>query len=128
MGWAWGQEAAWEGAAVSMSPSSLLPRCQVPCAANPCLNGGTCRAAGGVYECICGTRFSGQFCEVVVSSAQGVGGAPFGTLLDDVGREGMCVHSTCGAVPGPTPWWGGQQQERETQVLSMPPNTEAFSL
>lgn len=69
------QEAAWEGAAFSAPPSPLPPRCQIPCEANPCLNGGTCRAAGGVYECICSTRFSGQFCEVVVSDAR-MGGYP----------------------------------------------------
>nr|XP_025865003.1 protein crumbs homolog 2 [Vulpes vulpes] len=40
-------------------------RCQTPCEANPCLNGGTCQAAGGLFECICSARFSGQFCEVV---------------------------------------------------------------
>lgn len=64
------REAAQEGAAFRASPS-LLPRCQLPCEANPCLNGGTCRAAGGLYECICSARFSGQFCEVVVSDATG---------------------------------------------------------
>ncbi|KAB0392650.1 hypothetical protein E2I00_008240, partial [Balaenoptera physalus] len=47
------------------------PVCQIPCEANPCLNGGTCRTAGGVYECICSASFSGQFCEVVVSDARG---------------------------------------------------------
>lgn len=67
-------EAAQEGTAFSAPPSSLPPRCQIPCKANPCLNGGTCRAADGVYECICSARFSGQFCEVVVSDADGEGG------------------------------------------------------
>lgn len=67
-------EAAQEGTAFSAPPSSLPPRCQIPCEANPCLNGGTCRAADGVYECICSARFSGQFCEVVVSDADGEGG------------------------------------------------------
>ncbi|KAG8512840.1 Protein crumbs-2 [Galemys pyrenaicus] len=52
---------AW-GAQGSQLP--LPPRCQVPCEAKPCLNGGTCRAARGVYECVCSARFSGQFCEV----------------------------------------------------------------
>ncbi|OBS70228.1 hypothetical protein A6R68_01231 [Neotoma lepida] len=45
-------------------------RCQsldVPCEANPCLNGGTCRAVSGIFECTCNTGFSGQFCEVVKS-------------------------------------------------------------
>lgn len=54
-------------------PSSLPPRCQLSCEANPCLNGGTCRVAAGTYECVCSARFSGQFCEVVVSSATGCG-------------------------------------------------------
>lgn len=70
------QEAIQEGAALRASPS-LLPRCQTPCEANPCLNGGTCRAAGGLFECICSARFSGQFCEVVVSE-EGVGKSSFG--------------------------------------------------
>ncbi|XP_004593774.2 protein crumbs homolog 2 [Ochotona princeps] len=46
---------------------SAGPRCRVPvfpCDANPCLNGGTCQAAGGQPECVCGARFSGRFCEV----------------------------------------------------------------
>lgn len=66
-------------------------RCQISCDANPCLNGGTCRAAGGVYECICSTRFSGQFCEVAVSRAGGRG-VLFRPLLDDVGG-GVCTAS-----------------------------------
>ncbi|XP_036040973.1 protein crumbs homolog 2 isoform X2 [Onychomys torridus] len=45
-------------------------RCQspdLPCEANPCLNGGTCRAVSGIFECTCNAGFSGQFCEVVKS-------------------------------------------------------------
>lgn len=107
------QEAAWEGAAFSAPPSPLPPRCQIPCEANPCLNGGTCRAAGGVYECICSTRFSGQFCEVVVSDAR-MGGYPVLDVSEmmlgwgGVGGEG----SACGAVPGPAQGWGGSSRER----------------
>ncbi|XP_039717310.1 protein crumbs homolog 2 isoform X3 [Pteropus medius] len=52
------------GANCSCQEGSAGERCQISCDANPCLNGGTCRAAGGMYECICSTRFSGQFCEV----------------------------------------------------------------
>lgn len=84
-------EQAWEGAAFSTPPSSLPPRCQTSCDDNPCLNGGTCRAAGGVYECTCSTRFSGQFCEVAVSHAGGRG-ALFRASLDDVGG-GACTAS-----------------------------------
>lgn len=68
------------GEPLSQPPS--FSRCQVPalpCETNPCLNGGTCRAAGGVSECICNARFSGQFCEVVVSVA-GVRGCGRGLL------------------------------------------------
>ncbi|XP_034519619.1 protein crumbs homolog 2 [Ailuropoda melanoleuca] len=53
------------GANCSCQEGFAGQRCQLPCEANPCLNGGTCRAAGGLYECICSARFSGQFCEVV---------------------------------------------------------------
>lgn len=88
-------EAAW---GTSMGGTSFLhptlvsaSRCQISCDANPCLNGGTCRAAGGVYECICSTRFSGQFCEVAVSRAGGRG-VLFRPLLDDVGG-GVCTAS-----------------------------------
>ncbi|EGW04608.1 Crumbs-like 2 [Cricetulus griseus] len=45
-------------------------RCQSPdlsCEVNPCLNGGTCRATSGIFECTCNAGFSGQFCEVVKS-------------------------------------------------------------
>lgn len=73
-----GQEAAWDGAAFLAPPSSLPRRCEMPCEANPCLNGGTCRVAGGLYECICNARFSGRFCEVMVSGARGVGAPYFG--------------------------------------------------
>nr|KAF6433154.1 crumbs cell polarity complex component 2 [Molossus molossus] len=54
-----------QGANCSCQDGPAGQRCQLSCETNPCLNGGTCRAAGGVYECICSTRFSGQFCEVV---------------------------------------------------------------
>ncbi|KAB1279560.1 Protein crumbs-like protein 2 [Camelus dromedarius] len=50
---------------LALSSRASGAECQIPCEANPCLNGGTCRAAGGVYECVCSARFSGQFCEVV---------------------------------------------------------------
>lgn len=69
------QEAPQEGAALR-PPPSLPSRCQVPCKVNPCVNGGTCRAAGGLYECICSARFSGRFCEVVVSDAWGAWQGP----------------------------------------------------
>nr|XP_021489017.1 protein crumbs homolog 2 [Meriones unguiculatus] len=43
------------------------PNLDLPCGASPCLNGGTCRATGGIFECVCSAGFSGQFCEVVKS-------------------------------------------------------------
>lgn len=109
------QEAAWEGAALSAPPLSLPPRCQIPCEANPCLNGGTCRTAGGVYECICSASFSGQFCEVVVSDARG-GGCPILDFSEMMLRGS--VYSTCGAVPGPGLSRGRGEQGKETQAAS----------
>lgn len=47
------------------------PRCPLPCDTRPCLNGGTCQVVDGVYECLCSARFSGRFCEVVVSEGRG---------------------------------------------------------
>ena len=113
------QEAAWEGAAFSAPPLSLPPRCQIPCEANPCLNGGTCRTAGGGYECICSASFSGQFCEVVVSDARG-GGCPVLDFSEMMFRGS--VYSTCGAVPGPTLSRGGEEQGKETQAASTRPH------
>lgn len=113
------QEAAWEGAALSAPPLSLPPRCQIPCEANPCLNGGTCRTAGGVYECICSASFSGQFCEVVVSDARG-GGCPVLDFSEMMLRGG--VYSTCGAVPGPGLSRGRGEQGKETQAASTLPH------
>ncbi|XP_023615903.1 LOW QUALITY PROTEIN: protein crumbs homolog 2 [Myotis lucifugus] len=54
-----------QGANCSCQEGFAGQRCQLSCEANPCLNGGTCRVAGGVYDCACSARFSGQFCEVV---------------------------------------------------------------
>ncbi|XP_021564784.1 protein crumbs homolog 2 [Carlito syrichta] len=60
------------GANCSCQEDFAGQRCRIPtfpCEVNPCLNGGTCRAAGGVSECICSARFSGKFCEVVKGQA-----------------------------------------------------------
>lgn len=68
MGVGWGGET--RGMGGSCEGSSVSSRCQspdLPCEANPCLNGGTCRAVSGISECTCNAGFSGQFCEVVVS-------------------------------------------------------------
>ncbi|ELK26636.1 Crumbs like protein 2 [Myotis davidii] len=54
-----------QGANCSCQEDFAGQRCQLSCEANPCLNGGTCRVAAGASECVCGARFSGQFCEVV---------------------------------------------------------------
>lgn len=62
----------WEkDSAFSVSVSSRCQSLDQPCEASPCLNGGTCRVASGIFECTCSAGFSGQFCEVVVSSTQG---------------------------------------------------------
>jgi len=34
------------------------------CGSQPCLNGGTCKEAGGSYKCLCHARFTGLSCEV----------------------------------------------------------------
>lgn len=59
--------------------ASVFFRCQnldLPCEASPCLNGGTCRATSGIFECTCSAGFSGQFCEVVVSGTEGWAAGP----------------------------------------------------
>lgn len=68
--------------------ASVFSRCQSPdlsCEVNPCLNGGTCRATSGIFECTCNAGFSGQFCEVVVSGSQGWTGRvwPCGLAMDE---------------------------------------------
>lgn len=77
----WGEEPVFS--------ASVSSRCQspdLPCEANPCLNGGTCRAASGIFECTCNAGFSGQFCEVVVSGTQGWAAGPVWTGKVMTGR------------------------------------------
>lgn len=80
-----GGSCGWEDFAFSATVSSRCQSLDQPCEASPCLNGGTCRVASGIFECTCSAGFSGQFCEVVVSGTQGWAAR----LLSTVGREGM---------------------------------------
>lgn len=48
-------------ASLSLCPSAARPRL---CSSGPCRNGGTCKEAGGEYQCNCPYRFTGRHCEI----------------------------------------------------------------
>lgn len=75
-------------ACLTLSPLSPLAARPRLCSSGPCRNGGTCKEAGGDYQCSCPYRFTGRHCEI--------GAAPgTGTQLGGRGaRGGGCTTPT----------------------------------
>lgn len=84
------------------------------------MNGGTCRAAGGLYECICGARFSGRFCEVVVSDAWGAwrGGEMVWGWGEDL-QSPWHLQSLC--LDQPCPGAGSRREGDSGRAWEAPP-------
>ncbi|CAF4325962.1 unnamed protein product, partial [Rotaria sp. Silwood2] len=64
------------------------------CRNNPCVNGGSCQSVpGGGFRCICRTGFTGNFCELSISTSGG--------STSTACRNNPCVNgASCENVPG----------------------------
>lgn len=50
----------------------FVSSCQIninECDPNPCQNGGTCQDSENRYECVCSASFTGERCDINVSTA-----------------------------------------------------------
>ncbi|MBN2525143.1 MAG: hypothetical protein JXR76_02035 [Deltaproteobacteria bacterium] len=100
-----------------------------PCQTNPCLNGGTCRAAGATYSCECTNGYAGSDCaRIIFRTIDRVSGTTGPCVARAISGNGTVVVGHCrstadtGAVSNAYRWENGVTTKLPAQTGSAAAN------